>query len=731
MSGASNGQSSTDGMERASNGAKSAGKGAARAARGKFAGNSKQKALWKLAIKIKKVLPSLAGAKIFIVVWLIIAVIAAFFSLGSGSAQADADRKRFIAQRQITANVAYASEAPMPLLTPIGNSQLNAIQRASTCNVNLPWILIAAIAQVQSQYGQSLDPAYGPVDPASVVEYGAYIGDLNPPYESAPMDGRGVLAEVPAANVTLDDGSVVPDRLVGPLQIRLSYFQKYGVRSPEAGLGKRNPQNIYDQIATISNQFCQVTKANTGDPYSPNLQEQADQLDLRVGLQRFFSEARIYAPPCVPADGETTCPTSTALPVTLTSYYSSVINKASQYGLDIRAFGLQELSYSGSMGMPVELFAAYTAVASDPGILAVCPQVATVRWSLLASIGYHETRWARSIGVGPDVQLTFDPASGNMLGDPIYSTAGNPGYPRRNLTPEQQTRLLHTDADFARWNVTARPDTQHAVGLMQFMPPTFDSIGYRSPRATPAGAPPSIANVYDQIWTAALLLCRNGAGDPARGEAAALASYTGFPVGDARNQQRIDFANLLEQQALEGEGGTMPSGGRDTAAGSFGRGLPDTCNGRLHNTPGCQSSVGLVDTNGCTLRADAATSFAMLRDAAAREGFIITSRAADCYRTYDQQLYASRNNPNAARVAGTSNHGWGYAIDMNVRGSNGQPQGVDFTSPFYKWLVANGGRFGWYLPPWAQQGGSKPEAWHWQYGGTAGAPGPAGSTGPR
>jgi hypothetical protein len=721
MSGSGTGNEGSDGLQNASKtGTKAAGKVAKKA--GKAA---KKKVLQKLGAKTVAGAIGFKGFVIILVVIIILSVIVAVVGIATGASAQSTNDARFFSQQQIIAAQTYDLEAPADLQDPIGDSQLNAIQRASTCNANLPWILVAAIASVQSDFGRTLDRSYGPVDATSEVLYGTYIGNLTPAYESAPMDGTGVMASAPSATATLDDGTVVPDRLVGPLQLRLSYFQTYGVRSPEAGLGRRDPQNIYDQIATISNQFCQVTRANTGDPFSPNIQEQADELDLRVGLQRFMSEARIFGVICTPAEGQPPCPTN-AFPTTFTAYYSQVINKAAEYGLDIRAFGLQQLNYSGAMGLPVELFAAYTAVSQDTGLIAACPTVTGVRWSLLASIGYFETRWARSLATSPDTPLTFDPATGDMLGDPIYSMAGNPGYPRRNLTPAQQARFVHTDADFARWNVTNRPDTQHAVGLMQFMPPSFEANAYRSPMAQPAGAQPSITNVYDQIWSAALLLCRVGAGDPARGEVEALSRYTGFPVGDPRSQERIDFANLLEQQALESEGaGTdfigspMTGGGTDPLSGTFNRGLPSTCNGRIHNTPGCQQGIGMVDVNGCTLRADAATSFRMLVDAAARDGFIVSSRSSDCYRTYESQVYASQNNPNAARIPGTSNHGWGYAVDMNIRGPNGRPQGLGFTSPFFLWLQANGARFGWYLPGWAQQNGSKPEAWHWQYGGFA------------
>lgn len=53
-----------------------------------------------------------------------------------------------------------------------------------------------------------------------------------------------------------------------------------------------------------------------------------------------------------------------------------------------------------------------------------------------------------------------------------------------------------------------------------------------------------------------------------------------------------------------------------------------------------------------------------------------------------------------------SNHGWGLAADISVGG---------FGSPVYKWLETNAHKYGYVNPPWAKPGGSKPEAWHWEY----------------
>lgn len=74
------------------------------------------------------------------------------------------------------------------------------------------------------------------------------------------------------------------------------------------------------------------------------------------------------------------------------------------------------------------------------------------------------------------------------------------------------------------------------------------------------------------------------------------------------------------------------------------------------------------------------------------------------------------------RVPGTSNHGWGLAIDINVLvpgSSNRKYPNYNntqmYSTPEYAWLRANAYRFGFGHPTWAQQGGSKPEAWHWEF----------------
>lgn len=110
--------------------------------------------------------------------------------------------------------------------------------------------------------------------------------------------------------------------------------------------------------------------------------------------------------------------------------------------------------------------------------------------------------------------------------------------------------------------------------------------------------------------------------------------------------------------------------------------------------------------------AAATTWMQMMRDAAGGVSLFIT----DSYRTYDQQVdLAKRKGLTSqggwAATPGTSNHGWGLAVDADT--------------PTINWLKANGARYGW-----ANTVAKEP--WHWEYvgyrAGAAKATGAAKST---
>jgi hypothetical protein len=108
------------------------------------------------------------------------------------------------------------------------------------------------------------------------------------------------------------------------------------------------------------------------------------------------------------------------------------------------------------------------------------------------------------------------------------------------------------------------------------------------------------------------------------------------------------------------------------------------------------------------LRCDAAASYGQL-NAAYTAAFGTPLCITDSYRSLGGQLSAFQRKPKLAAVPGTSNHGWGLAVDLcggiNISGS-----------PQWTWMTANASRFGFVQPEWASPAGEKPEPWHWEYG---------------
>ena len=117
----------------------------------------------------------------------------------------------------------------------------------------------------------------------------------------------------------------------------------------------------------------------------------------------------------------------------------------------------------------------------------------------------------------------------------------------------------------------------------------------------------------------------------------------------------------------------------------------------------------LWGTSGQVLRADAAAAFNALSRTYA-ETFRAPICVTDSYRDYGSQVAVRAAKPTLAAVPGTSNHGWGVAVDLC--------DGVQvFGSPQHEWLRLHAMAYGWFHPSWAQAGGSKPEPWHWEFAG--------------
>jgi D-alanyl-D-alanine carboxypeptidase len=109
------------------------------------------------------------------------------------------------------------------------------------------------------------------------------------------------------------------------------------------------------------------------------------------------------------------------------------------------------------------------------------------------------------------------------------------------------------------------------------------------------------------------------------------------------------------------------------------------------------------------LRADAAYAFDRLTFAYVQR-FGAPPCITDSYRSYAAQVDVYARKPGLAAVPGTSNHGWGTALDLCG--------GVEsFTGDTHRWMLLNAPLYGWFHPSWAEPAGSRPEPWHWEYSG--------------
>jgi cell wall-associated NlpC family hydrolase len=123
--------------------------------------------------------------------------------------------------------------------------------------------------------------------------------------------------------------------------------------------------------------------------------------------------------------------------------------------------------------------------------------------------------------------------------------------------------------------------------------------------------------------------------------------------------------------------------------------------------PSAMCPLGVGDHR---LRCDAAAAYRAM-SAAFAGAFGGPICITDSYRTYASQVTLYGQKPALAAVPGTSNHGWGLAVDLCG--------GIDhYDTPQYLWMKANAGRFGFLHPDWAEPGNGREEPWHWEYAGT-------------
>jgi hypothetical protein len=104
---------------------------------------------------------------------------------------------------------------------------------------------------------------------------------------------------------------------------------------------------------------------------------------------------------------------------------------------------------------------------------------------------------------------------------------------------------------------------------------------------------------------------------------------------------------------------------------------------------------------------EAAWNFQRMRDEAKATG--VNLEISYSYRTFEKQVHKfelSQNGGNLAATPGTSNHGWGLALDLSIPAYPAANSNAQFT-----WLKSNARRYGFFNDD------APSEPWHWDYEG--------------
>jgi hypothetical protein len=182
-------------------------------------------------------------------------------------------------------------------------------------------------------------------------------------------------------------------------------------------------------------------------------------------------------------------------------------------------------------------------------------------------------------------------------------------------------------------------------------------------------------------------------------------------------QARIEAARAAKAKAARDEAARAAAARRAESLANNQVASPADCSaashGRYPSGPWGGYSDGLIPSSelcaimgGGRLRPDAAVAFNRMSQSYAKTfgGAICVT---DSYRSYSEQVRVFRQRPSLAAVPGTSNHGWGLAVDLGCGIQN-------FGSAQYRWMTSHAGAFGFVHPSWAVRNPFEP--WHWEFG---------------
>jgi len=255
----------------------------------------------------------------------------------------------------------------------------------------------------------------------------------------------------------------------------------------------------------------------------------------------------------------------------------------------------------------------------------------------------------------------------------------------------------------------------------------FAAAGYEAPvpvapvAPVPADEPATEPADDADVQTVAHRVVTDPAADaPAAGPADATAH------DDAHDAEPVTFddvvvaatrlATLLDPATTTLEAGILPAGADGAAASRatltasllevvdrYGKSTAGYANGRIPASALCP----LEFAPGHMLRCDAAEQLTALNVEYEKE-FGVPIPMTDSYRPLDVQIRLKATKGYLAATPGTSNHGWGLAVDLSTPISGGR-------SAEYVWMRVHAPDYGWDNPSWARLTGAKPEPWHFEF----------------
>ncbi|GAB2681482.1 D-alanyl-D-alanine carboxypeptidase family protein [Thalassiella azotivora] len=180
-------------------------------------------------------------------------------------------------------------------------------------------------------------------------------------------------------------------------------------------------------------------------------------------------------------------------------------------------------------------------------------------------------------------------------------------------------------------------------------------------------------------------------------------------AADAAARADAEAARLEQARALVAGQPAVTADLTQSVTGAVGECRGGDLRGYANGTIPASALCPVWGASGHLLRADAAYAFEQLAKAYAAE-FGAPVCVTDSYRSYEAQVRVKASKPRLAATPGTSNHGWGKALDLCG--------GIQrFGTPEHRWMQVHAPLHGWFNPGWAQQNGTKPEPWHWEFAG--------------